>query len=168
MLTEQLKQLESLSPELQQRLLSAMARELKSIGDEESRAAWQSKQADLEVQFRERLKGEYDREISATERGFAGVDARRAIRRRFRQRGYEPEAPETGVERMSRERQEWEAQQQPPAQAVGSAKTSGELLEEYRSLTANIPPGEAGVDARFRAKLLIRQRAADEGVNSPV
>ena len=86
-----------------------MARELKSIGDEESRAAWQSKQADLEVQFRERLKGEYDREISATERGFAGVDARRAIRRRFRQRGYEPEAPETGVERMSRERQEWEA-----------------------------------------------------------
>ena len=171
MLTEQLKQLESLSPELQQRLLSAMARELKSIGDEESRAAWQSRQADLEHQFQERLRQEYQSAMQEIPRGIDGIDARRAIRRRFRQRGYEPEAPETGVERLRRERREWAQQQQPATTfpVVGSGgETSESLLEEYRNLTRNIPPGEAGVDARFKAKLAIRTMAEDAGIQSPV
>lgn len=42
------------------------------------------------------------------------------------------------------------------------------LMREYREMTAKIPPGQQGVKARFDAKLAIRKKAAEAGVQSPV
>lgn len=46
--------------------------------------------------------------------------------------------------------------------------TSDSLMRKYQELTKNVPPGQAGIQARQSAKYAIRKEADEAGVASPV
>lgn len=60
------------------------------------------------------------------------------------------------------------AQQAPASSGSSVTITQASLMQRFSDMTKNVPPGEAGVKARFDAKLAIRKEAAEAGIDSPV
>lgn len=60
------------------------------------------------------------------------------------------------------------ATMQPAGGGSAMVVSTSELEKEYRNLTAKLPGGQAGVKARFDAKIAIRKKAQEAGIPSPV
>lgn len=60
------------------------------------------------------------------------------------------------------------ATMQPAGGGTAPVVSASALEAEYRSMTAKLPGGQAGVKARFDAKIAIRKKAQEAGVPSPV